>query len=387
MGDALRVVIDTKNLALYGGGIAHWFAPLLAAWVEHRPDVRFQLLGPDFLQDFLPRSGNWEHVPLAWPQWLPRPFRHPWYDNVLFPRAVARLQPDLVMSPYHDVRMPKGMPSVIGVHDLCLDELATVYPRRVRLYYLALLRLNLRHASHVITVSQTSLHKLVERYGVPLERISVVYNAVSNHFAAATNADAILDFKSRHVLKGRFLLYTGGSEFRKNVERLVQAFSALAECHTDLALLTTGNPDARWVAALESAPDAAKDRVRFAGKLSDSDLSLAYTAADVVVYPSLCEGFGRVCLEAMEAGTPLACSDLPVMREVAGDYACWFDPYDVKAITDAIEKALAQSRRTCVRDARFQSAAVQAAFLESTDGVMDNLNALDKTGRKKGEYE
>jgi glycosyltransferase involved in cell wall biosynthesis len=383
----MRIVIDTKNLALYGGGIAHWFAPLLAAWVEHRPDVRFQLLGPDFEQDFLPRSGNWEHVHLAWPQWLPRPFRHPWYDNMLFPRAVARLRPDLVMSPYHDVRMPKGIPSVIGVHDLCLDELAGVYPARIRGYYLTMLRTNLRRASHVITVSQTSRHKLVERYGVPLERISVVYNAASHHFAASANAHAIVDFKSRHALQGRFLLYTGGSEYRKNVERLVQAFSALAASHTDLTLLTTGNPDPRWLAALESAPDATKDRVRFAGKLSDSDLRLAYTAADAVVYPSLCEGFGRVCLESMEAGTPLACSDLPVMREVAGDYACWFDPYDVKAIADAIEKALAQSRRACVRDARFQSVAVRAAFLESIDGVLASLSALDEPGRKKAEHE
>lgn len=372
-----RIIIDTKNLALYGGGIAHWFAPLLAAWVEHRPDVRFQLLGPDFRQDFLPRSGNWEHVPLAWPQWLPRPFRHPWYDNMLFPSAVARLRPDLVMSPYHDVRMPKGVPSVVGVHDLCLDELAGVYPARIRGYYLAMLRTNLRRASHVFTVSQTSRHKLVERYGIPAERISVVYNTASHHFAASVNGDAIVDFKSRHVLQGRFLLYTGGSEFRKNMERFVQAFSALAASHTDLTLLTTGNPDARWLAALESVPDATKDRVRFAGKLSDSDLRLAYAAADSVVYPSLCEGFGRVCLEAMEAGTPLACSDLPVMREVASDYACWFDPYDVKAIADAIEKTLAQSRRACVRDARFQSAAVQGAFLESVDGVLDSLGGVE----------
>lgn len=384
---SLKIVIDTKNLALYGGGIAHWFAPLLAAWVEHRPAVRFQLLGPDFKHDFLPRSGNWEHVPMVWPQWLPRPLRHPWYDNVLFPRAVARMKADLVLSPYHDVRMPKGVPSVIGVHDLCLDEMAGVYPARIRNYYLAMLRSNLRRASHIITVSQTSRHKLAERYGMPLERISVVYNAASHYFAASANTEEIADFKARQAVRGRFLLYSGGSEYRKNVGRLAQAFGALIEKGVDLTLLVTGNPDQRWHAALANTSDATKGRIKFAGKLSDADLRHAYAAADAVVYPSLCEGFGRVCLEAMEAGTPLACSDLPVMREVAGDYACWFDPYDVKAIADAIEKALAQSRRACVRDARFQSAAVRAAFLESIDGVLASLSALDEPGRRKAEHE
>ena len=372
----LKIVIDTKNLALYGGGIAHWFAPLLAAWVEHRLDVRFLLLGPDFEQQFLPRSGNWQHMPVAWPQWLPRPLRHPFYDNVLFPRAVARLRPDLVMSPYHDVRMPKGVPGVIGVHDLCLDELAGVYPARIRNYYLAMLRSNLRRASHVITVSQTSRYKLAERYGMPLERISVVYNAASPYFAASASADDIADFKSRYAVRGRFLLYSGGSEFRKNIGRFAQAFGALVEKHLDLTLLVTGNPDPRWDEALARTSVPIKDRVKFAGKLSDADLRRAYAAADAVVYPSLCEGFGRVCLEAMEAGTPLACSDLPVMREVAGGYACWFDPYDTKAIAASIESALAQNRRACVRDSRFQPAAVKAAFLEVVDGLLADLNVL-----------
>jgi len=365
----LIIVVDTKNLALYGGGIAKWFAPLLATWVELRADARFLLLGPTFNNAFLPNSGNWEHVSITWPQWLPRPLRHPFYDNVLFPRAVARLQPDLVMSPYHDVRMPKGVPSVITVHDLCIDELVGVYPRRIRSYYLALLRSNLRRASHVLTVSQTSKYKLRERYGIPLEQISVIYNAVPEHFARTVDMEDVRDFKSRHALNGRFLLYSGGSEYRKNISRLLNAVSLLFQSDPDFKLFVTGGLDPRWSAALGNVSLKARDRVRFAGRLSEEDLQLAYFAADAVVYPSLCEGFGRVCLEAMEAGAPLACSDLSVMREVAGDYACWFDPYDIGSMVAAIEKALFQNRKRVVRDDRFQSESVQRSFLAAMDAV------------------
>lgn len=364
------IVVDTKNLALYGGGIAQWFAPLLAAWVEHRTDAHFLLLGPPFDQDFLPRSGNWEHVSIPWPMWLPRPLRHPYYDNVLFPRAVARQQPDLVMSPYHDVRMPKGVLSVITVHDLCIDELVGVYPRRIRSYYLALLRSNLRRASHVLTVSQTSKHKLRERYGIPLEQISVIYNAVPENFARTVDMEDVRDFKSRHAVNGRFLLYSGGSEYRKNILRLLNAVSVLVESDSDLNLFVTGKQDLRWSTALENVSLMTRDRVRFAGRLSESDLQLAYVAADAVVYPSLCEGFGRVCLEAMEAGTPLACSDLSVMREVAGDYACWFDPYDVGSMVAAIKKVLVQNRKRVVRDDRFQAGSVRKSFLAAMDAVV-----------------
>jgi len=72
----------------------------------------------------------------------------------------------------------------------------------------------------------------------------------------------------------------------------------------------------------------------------------------------------------MEAGAPLACSDLSVMREVAGDYACWFDPYDIGSMVAAIEKALFQNRKRVVRDDRFQSESVQRSFLAAMDAVV-----------------
>lgn len=371
----MRIVIDVKNLALYGGGIAHWFKPLLLSWLKHSPDTQFFLVGPDFNRDFLLGSGNWTHVAITWPLLLPRSFRHPFYDNVLFPRAVKSLKPDLVMSPYHDVRMPKGVPCVIGVHDLCIDELVGVYPKRIRWYYLTLLRSNLRRASHVITVSETSRTKLVERYGVPSERVSVVYNATSEHFLCTEESDGVAEFKRRHELNGRFLFYSGGSEYRKNIERLVRAFAVLAISEPDLNLLVTGDRDLRWDAALESEGLTliTQGRVKFAGRLSDRDLRIAYAAADTVVYPSLCEGFGRVCLEAMEAGVPLACSDLPVMREVAGQYACYFDPHDIAAMAAAIVVALKQKRREATKDKRFQSIVVKATFLAAMDSVARGL--------------
>lgn len=370
-----HIVVDIKNLALYGGGIAQWFAPLLAAWITHRRDVRFLLLGPPFDTGVLPRTGNWKHVLLPWPERLPRMLRHPWYDNVLFPRAVSRLRPDRVMSPYHDVRMPRCIPSCICVHDLCLDELARVYPRRIRTYYLSLLRHNLRRAARVITVSETSREKLVARYGVAPDRVAVVFNSAPDVFLSPVEEAAIADFRHRYGAFGRLLFYPGGSEYRKNVTRLAQSLVLLSQDDDRLILLVTGTQDSRWSAALEEIPPAVRSRVVFMGRLSDTELHLAYAASDAVVYPSLCEGFGRVCLEAMESGAPLACSDLPVMREVAGDYACYFDPYDVNSIESAIRMALARKRTDPVKNPRFEMSSVRSAFLAAMDGFTGRASA------------
>ena len=369
----LRIVVDTKNLALYQGRIAHWFSPLLSAWIASRYDIQFLLIGPDFDMAFLPRTGNWTHMSLPWPDWLPRPLRHPWYDNVIFPRAVSRIRPDLVTSPYHDVRMPKGIPSVITVHDLCLDELGAIYPRRIRNYYLALLRHNLRSAMSVVTVSETSRAGLIKRYGLDPKRIGVVYNTPPSVFRASGDAYAVERFRKRQCARGPLLFYPGGAEYRKNVGRLVSAFEQLARRNEGLVLLVTGVKNQAWDALLATLPDGLRQRIVFGGRVSDEDLCLAYTAADAVVYPSLCEGFGRVCLEAMETGAPIVCSDLPVMREVAGDYAQYIDPYCVESIVEGVEAALSHGRREPVKDPRFQAAAVTERFITHMDGCIANV--------------
>jgi glycosyltransferase involved in cell wall biosynthesis len=81
--------------------------------------------------------------------------------------------------------------------------------------------------------------------------------------------------------------------------------------------------------------------VRFLDWVDDRTLDGLYRAATCFVLPSLAEGFGLPVLEAMARGTPVACSDIPVLREVAGDTALYFDPHDADAIARALESCLA----------------------------------------------
>lgn len=359
----VKVLIDIKNLALYRGGIAHWFSPLLVAWIKRRHDLSFILVGPEIDFRFLPETNNWEYKNLAWPTWLPRPLRHPFYDNILFPLMVRRISPDRIMSPYHDVRMPKNITSSICVHDLCFDELAGVYPRRIRSYYLNLLKHNLRCASSVITVSETTRKKLAERYEIKTDKVSVVYNTLPDSFMPSANPHEVRAIRSRYAKGGHLLFYAGGSEYRKNVDNLALGFSIFLEKNPLACLLVTGDSNHRWDSALEKLPKNLSAAIVFAGKLSDQELYLAYKAADAVVYPSLCEGFGRVCLEAMGTGTPLACSDLPVMHEVSEGYAHYFDPKDPISIAGAIQNAVDEGKKSAIVDPRFTRVNVEKQFL------------------------
>jgi glycosyltransferase involved in cell wall biosynthesis len=369
---AAHVAVDVKNLALFGGGIAAFLRPLLGAWLAHRPDVRFSLLGPPFDAAFLAGHRNYRHVEVPWPLWLPRWLRHPVYDNVLFPRAVAALSPTLVFSPYHDVRLPaagSATRAVMMIHDTCIDELGAVYPWRIRAYYMRMLAINLARAAHILTVSECSRERILARFGVAPENVSVVYNTIEAQFAADARCAAASGAVRARYGSARLVLYAGGSEYRKNVARLCEAMRLLAERGEDIHFLITGAMDAGWKRALGSR-GRPPSRAHFLGQLDAEALKLHYLACDAVVYPTLCEGFGRVCLEAMTLGTPLACSDLAVLREVAGGYPEYFDPTDAAAIAEATVRAIARGRQPPRRDERFAPGPVGDRFTALMDRLL-----------------
>lgn len=368
-----HIIIDSKTFALHAGGISHFFAPLLQAWLKSPAGADLKLVGPYFSQD----EFGLNEVPIKlhevrWPSYLPRPLRHPYYDNILFPSAVRGLRPSAVFSPYHDVRTPKGIPSVITIHDLCIEELTEAYPFKIRTYYQAMLRANLKHASFLLTVSETTRQAIVERYHWSEDRIAVIYNTLSKQFAEETvDVTTVAEWRKKLACEAPLLLYTSGIEYRKNIPRLLEGLDRLHDLsNSPPMLLVTGRQSLQWQSVLANTSERVRKRVRFLGYLSLSDLRLAYVSVDAVVFPSLGEGFGRACLESMATGTPLTCSDLPVLREIAGDYPIYFNPHQVDSIADGIQSVLTLKRRTPVIDPRFGMSSVQSSFVRLMHDVL-----------------
>jgi glycosyltransferase involved in cell wall biosynthesis len=370
---ALRIAIDIKNLALYSGGIASFFGPLLAAWLKRRPDHDFTLVGPRFDTSALEQAAHWRQHTVPWPEWVPRALRHPIYDNLLFPRAMREVQPDLVFTPYHDVRLPAEVPSVMMVHDTCLHDLPDVYPLRIRGYYLHMLRRNLKKSVQVLTVSQTSRRDLMARYGVTDEQSGIVPNSIDPRMTGSATASAQAAVLRSARPPGLHLFYPGGSDHRKNIRRLSLVLAQLDAMGHAPNLWITGSLDPAWTACLADHPVALRKRFNFLGRISVEELAAQYLACDVVVYPTLCEGFGRVALEAMELGAPLACSDLEVLREVAADYPVYFNPREAGDMTRAVLEAQYLGRQQARLCPDFQPEAVIKRFLYAMDTVIDRV--------------
>ena len=247
-----------------------------------------------------------------------------WYGRGLGV-AARRAAADVVHCPTFrgPLRWP-GLPVVVTVHDLAVLRSPEWFPRWSRAYGARAVPRVVRAADRVICVSQATADD-VAGLGVPASRLRVVPNGVDAVFAEdAGPAPA----------GAPYLLAVATPEPRKNLARLVAAFRLLRAQGRAERLLVVGGGGWGRVSVEQ------RDGVERLGRVGDRRLRDLYAHAACTVYPSLWEGYGLVAAEALATGCRLACSDLPALREVAGDAAVYCDPRSVADIARAVREAL-----------------------------------------------
>lgn len=237
---------------------------------------------------------------------------------------------------------------VTTIHDLIFlkyPETHTSYSVAVHARHLNRVK---KYADRIIAVSQSTKKDLID-YGIPEEKISVIYEAASPIFKPVDSYQV----KTKYGLTNDYFLSVGALEPRKNLNRLIEAFSKLFHPGVETSLtpgceLVVVGP-AGWGESLKPVTN-----VKFLGFVSDEDLAGLYSGAKALVYPSLYEGFGLPVLEAMSCGCPVITSNVSSLPEVGGEAAIYVNPLSVAEITQAMvsvpklnltEKSLAQAKK------------------------------------------
>jgi glycosyltransferase involved in cell wall biosynthesis len=194
----------------------------------------------------------------------------------------------------------------------------------------------------VIVPSQSARTDLLDRHEVDEAHIHVVAHG-ADAFEEPTPG-AVRAVHERFEIGGRYALFVGGIEPRKNLHGLVEAFKRVP---TDAWLVVAGGKT-NWIpgeagrleTAVASLPEAVRRRVRFTGYVSEDDKRALLAGAEVLAYPSRYEGFGFPVLEGFAAGVPVLTSTASSLPEVAGDAALLVDPTDPGAIAEGLERLL-----------------------------------------------
>jgi len=211
-------------------------------------------------------------------------------------------------------------------------------------------------ADLILVDSIATRDDLMELYGVGLDRVVVLYPGVclGVGFGGMTTRNHLT---SNNI---PYILAVGTLQPRKNFPRLIHALARLRSRGYDIDLVIAGSHG--WLT--ESIRDAIietklEERVHLLGYVDDKDLPALYAGAACFAFPSLYEGFGIPILEAMAYGTPVVTSNVSSMPEVAGDAALLVDPYDIEAITDALQHLIEDQ---ALRDALIKRGSERASY-------------------------
>jgi glycosyltransferase involved in cell wall biosynthesis len=235
-------------------------------------------------------------------------------------------------------------PVVATIHDLAFEHLPETFNRRSWMQLRLTVRRTARRAAQITTLSEYSRRDISETYGIDPEVITVTPAAAATMFKPLKDETELQRVRKTYGIDGDYILSLCSIQPRKNLRRLIEAYSLLRRLHPEGKLPTLVLAGKRGWLENETMQAAQRDElsadIRFTGYVADEHLNALYNGATCFVYPSYFEGFGLPILEAMRCGTPVIAGNRTSIPEVAGEAALLFDPFDVPSLVEALKRIL-----------------------------------------------
>jgi len=337
----MRIAFDQQIFVLQKyGGISRYVCGLAKALVDI-PGVEAKIIAPLHYSRHLQQ--------LVGPSVFGR--RVPYVNKT--PRIVSALskfiagpilrnyQPDIVHETYYSNHgvVPRKSASVVTVYDMIIERFPEEFDRSG--YGSARKRAAVERADHVICISESTRHDLLELFNIPEHKVSVVhlgYDALVSAYA--------MDTMFPMAATSPYLLYVGSRGGYKNFEGLLRAVASSHFLKNNFSIICFGGGTfTRNEVTLIDELGLKAEKIKQIGG-GDNMLAQLYQGAEAFIYPSLYEGFGIPPLEAMSLGCPVIYSNTSSLSEVIGDAGEYFDPSSTESIRYAIETVIqSQARR------------------------------------------
>ena len=309
------------------------------------------------------------------------------YLNVLWYRWRAPLPASLFtgrVDLYHGpdfVLPPLGakIRKVVTIHDLAFLEHPEYAVPSLAEYLKKVVPESVAEADAVAAVSHDAARTLVEHFQTPREKITIIPNGLRPHFKRITDPILLGATANKFGLKHPLVLGVGTLEPRKNHLGLIKAFHQTQSEKTNRPAMLALAGGQGWL--YEETKQLVADlklekKVRFLGRVSDLELAVLYSMADVFAFPSFFEGFGVPPLEAMACGAPVVTSNTSSLPEVVGDAALTVDPHNIDELAKAILRLLGDDKlREELRQKGFERAQLYT-WPKSAQKMLDVYQAL-----------
>ena len=287
---------------------------------------------------------NWQEKKLSWP------FAFLW-TQIRFSLEMLKFwsRLDILFVPAHTIPIIHPRKTILVAHDIGFEKFPELYSdKKIGFsnateldYHRWAMRYAIKHAYHIITVSNFSRKEIIDFYHYPADKISVVYNGFNNIFSKENDIKTL----QKYNIKRPYLLFIGRLEYKKNIPRLIEAYNILKnKYHIKHKLVLLGARSFKYELIKNNIDKYnLNNDVIEPGYVEQKDMNAIMNFADLFILPSLYEGFGIPILEAMAAKIPVTCSDIPPLKEIAQDAANYFNPLNQDNMADVIYKTLSSN--------------------------------------------
>ncbi len=259
------------------------------------------------------------------------------FEQAWLPIALRRGRAALVHAPNVFLPLVRPCPGVVTIHDLAFEAWPADFAPATLVKYRVLARAAARSAQRIIAPSRFTAEDVCRRYGVDAAKVRVIPEAPALAVGAATATGTAVAAAEPYVLA------VGDLRAKKNLAALVGAFLTARRRDGLPHRLVLAGVDAGEGPRLSAL--AAGAPVTLTGYVSDTRLDALLRGAELVVHPSLYEGFGLVVVEAMARGTPVLAARATALPETGGDAAAYFDPSDPTDLERHLSALLADPAR------------------------------------------
>jgi glycosyltransferase involved in cell wall biosynthesis len=290
---------------------------------------------------------------------LPKP-RAGWQYKILKPKPLwtrialpfalytAKFKPDIFYSPTHYIPKFSQVKKVVTIFDLSYLHFPQFLPKKDLWKLTNWSKHSINNSSHIMTISEFSKKDIIKNYHIDAEKITVAYPGYdADKFHEIKDEKLIDRVKNKYSISGRYIIYIGTIQPRKNLIKLVEAVSRIDDIKLVIVGKTKGLGREGWMYdEILKAPQKynCAERVIFTGFAEADDLPYLVNGAEAFVLPSLWEGFGIPALEAMACGTPVIVSNVSSLPEVIGRSGLLINPNSVNQIEQAIRLVISDRK-------------------------------------------
>jgi glycosyltransferase involved in cell wall biosynthesis len=372
----MKILIDARLYGLENAGLGRYLVNLIdeLANIDKKNNYVLLLRKKYFKELSVPE--NWKKV-LA-------DFRHySFIEQTKLPKIISKYKPTIIHFPHFNVPLFFKGKYIVTIHDILMHKQkgrqATTLP--APLYYLKRIGYNrvfkkaVCGSEKIIVPSRFVKKELIDYYGVEKEKIVVTYEGADTGIVSKGKKENV--FK-KYNISSSYFIYAGNAYPHKNLKRVVEATVLLNKEVNEKVLFLMTSARNVFTEKLKKVIKEIKAEkyVKLLGFVPDHDLGVLFKHSTAFVFPSLSEGFGLPGMEAIQAGTLVLASDIPVFREVYKDSVSYFNPLDFSSITKAMKNTMAlpekERERRIIKNQSFIKRYSWATMAKQTLKVYEN---------------